>query len=259
MPGEGRANGWGGEMTLLSGKIAIVTGAARGIGLAIAKKFIEEGAKVVLTDVLDLGEVRAAELGENAAFLIHDVTQPERWAEVVSETHSRFGPVSVLINNAGISSLTPTENCTEKEYRRVVEVNQMSVFFGMKAVIETMRQAGGGSIVNTSSTAGIVGAPMSIGYVASKFAVTGMTKAAALDLGKYGIRVNSVHPGVVASPMMLEVLSEGLDPSQILANLPIPRPAEPREIAGIYAFLASDEASFCTGSVYTVDGGLTAA
>jgi 3alpha(or 20beta)-hydroxysteroid dehydrogenase len=246
-------------MASLDGKIAIVTGAARGIGLAIAQKFLGEGAKVVLTDILEEGKTRAAELGTNAAFLIHDVTKQQRWDEVVAETRLRFGPVSVLVNNAGVTSFRPAEDCTEEHYRRIIEVNQMSVFFGLHAVIPTMRRAGGGSIVNTSSTAGLVGAPTSIAYVASKFAVTGMTKAAALDLGKYGIRVNSVHPGLVATSMMAEARAEGLDSSVFVGALPISRPAEPREIAEIYAFLASDAASFCTGASFAVDGGMTAA
>jgi 3alpha(or 20beta)-hydroxysteroid dehydrogenase len=246
-------------MALLEGKIAIVTGAARGIGLAIARKFVNEGAKVVLTDVLPEAGARAAELGPNAAFLIHDVTKAKRWDEVVAETRSLFGPVSVLVNNAAIPSFAPTGKCTEEHYRRVIEVNQLSVLLGIQAVIETMRQTGGGSIVNTSSTAGLVGAPTSIAYVASKFAVTGMTKAAAIDLGQYGIRVNSVHPGPVATPMLKDAQAAGLNFSSFNGTFPMARLAEPRELAGIYAFLASDESSFCTGACFVVDGGVTAA
>jgi 3alpha(or 20beta)-hydroxysteroid dehydrogenase len=246
-------------MALLTGKIAIVTGAARGIGLAIARKFVAEGAKVVLTDIREEGRAHAAELGEHATFLAHDVTQPARWTEVVAETRAHFGPVSVLVNNAGLSSVVLPEDWTEKEYRRIVEINQMSVFFGMHAVRGTMRERGGGSIINTSSVAGLVGAPASIPYVAAKFAVTGMTKAAALDLGKFGIRVNAVHPGMVATPLVMEMKAQGVDPASFIAHAPIPRPAEPRELAEVYAFLASDAASYISGASVPVDGGLTAA
>jgi 3alpha(or 20beta)-hydroxysteroid dehydrogenase len=242
--------------TALLGKVAIVTGAARGIGLAIARKFIAEGAKVVLTDIREEGRAHAAELAEHAIFLAHDVTRPECWTEVVAATRARFGPVSVLVNNAGIASTMQPEEWSEKEYRRVVEVNQVSVFFGMRAVLETMRERGGGSIINTSSVAGLVGVPGTLAYVAAKFAVTGMTKAAALDLGKYGIRVNSIHPGTVDTPMMQ---ATGFDPTPFLAGLPIPRAALSHELAEVYAFLASDASSYCTGASFPVDGGWTAA
>jgi 3alpha(or 20beta)-hydroxysteroid dehydrogenase len=246
-------------MSSLKGKVAIVTGSSRGIGLAIARKFIEEEAKVIMTDIADEGEARAAELGANATFIRHDVTSAGRWSEVVAQGVAHFGDVSVLVNNAGISDFNAIDDCSEDRYRRLVEVNQMSVFLGMKAVIAVMRKAGGGSIINTSSTAGLFGAPASIGYVASKFAVTGMTKAAALDLGKFGIRVNSVHPGPVATAMMAEARAGGIDIEPALRGLPIGRAAQPVELAGVYAFLASDAASYCTGSCFTVDGGLTAA
>jgi 3alpha(or 20beta)-hydroxysteroid dehydrogenase len=245
-------------MASLEGKVAIVTGAARGIGLEIAREFVEKKAKVLLTDIVEDGRTRASDLGDGAAFHVHDVTRPEQWADVVEDAISRFGPVTVLVNNAGISDFTATEECTEAHYRRIIEVDQVSVFLGMKAVIATMREAGGGSIINTSSTAGFVGAAGSISYVAAKFAVTGMTKAAALDLGKFGIRVNSVHPGIVETSMMAAAIERGMDPSAALHHLPINRPAVPREIAEMYAFLASDAAAFCTGASFVVDGGLTA-
>ena len=245
-------------MASLAGKIALVTGAARGIGLAVARKFVQEGAKVVLADIRPEGRERAAELGANAAFVLHDVRKAERWDEAVAETRSLFGPVSVLVNNAAIASFMPTHKCTEQHYREVIEANQLSVLFGIQAVIRTMREAGGGSIINTSSTAGIVGSPASIAYVAAKWAVTGMTKAAAIDLASFGIRVNSVHPGPVETPMLKEAEAAGLDLSAFNTALPLARLAQPRELAGVYAFLASDEASFCTGACFVVDGGVTA-
>lgn len=186
-------------MGKLDGKVAIITGAAQGMGASHAQRFIEEGAKVVITDLNEGGGRRLAdELGENALFLQHDVTSPADWRRVVHEAEETFGPVTVLVNNAGVlGPISETVEFAEEEYLKVCAINQHSQFYGMKAVIPSMRRAGGGAIVNISSTAGlvsIVGAP-NIAYVGSKFASRGMTKHAAVQYGPDNIRVNSVHPG----------------------------------------------------------------
>src|SRR5699024_4563070 len=177
-------------MARLAGKIAIITGAAQGMGEAHARMFVAEGAKVVLTDLLEeKGQALAEELGENALFVKQDVTRAEDWKNVVEKAEEAFGPVNVLVNNAGITMAKSILETTEEEYRRIVEINQISVFLAMKAVIPSMQKAEGGSIVNISSLNGLVGG--AIGYTDTKFAVRGMTKAAALECAHYGIRVNS--------------------------------------------------------------------
>lgn len=248
-------------MNRLDGKVAIVTGAARGIGAATAKLFVAEGAHVVITDVLtDQGKAMADSLGTKACFMQHDVSQGTDWTKVIAETESRFGPISILVNNAGIQQMfTPVHECSEEIYRHVIDVNQFSVFLGMKAVVPSMCKAGRGSIINISSAMGLVGLAGTIAYAAAKFAVTGMTKVAALDLGRFGIRVNSVHPGLVNTPMMAgndnaqDVLMAGF-----IQSLPAGRPGEPIEIAELICFLASEGAGYCTGSAFSADGGWTA-
>lgn len=187
----------------LSEKVAIITGGARGMGESHVRRFIEEGAKVVFTDInTSAGEALAEELGDNAIFVKHDVTDADGWKTVVDQAESVFGPVNVLVNNAGISMSKTIFEMTEAEYRKIIDINQVSVFLGIKAVLPSMQKAEGGSIVNISSMNGIVGgAP---GYTDSKFAVRGLTKAAAIQLGGLGIRVNSVHPGVIETPMVSE-------------------------------------------------------
>ncbi len=189
-------------MGRLDGKVAIVTGAARGQGAAIARRFVEEGARVLLTDVLsEEGELTAKSLGEAARFVGHDVTNASEWGQAVTAA-GELGPLSVLVNNAGIFAFTPLASVTTAEYLRIVQVNQLGVFLGMQAVAPAMTAGGGGSIINTSSTAGLKGTAGTIAYSASKWAVRGMTKVAALELAPHGIRVNSVHPGVVDTPML---------------------------------------------------------
>ena len=189
-------------MGRVNGKVAIVTGAARGMGAAHARRLVEEGAKVMLTDVLDEeGKSVAQALGPNAQFLHHDVTSESEWQDIVSQTEKVFGPVSVLVNNAGTIGYGPIESMKESDYRRVVEVNQISVFLGMKSIIPSMKKAGTGSIINISSTAGLAGAAHALAYTASKFAVRGMTKTGAIELAQYNIRVNSIHPGMIETPM----------------------------------------------------------
>ncbi|GIP18687.1 dehydrogenase [Paenibacillus montaniterrae] len=243
-------------MARLSEKIAIVTGGARGMGEAHARKFVAEGAKVVITDLnQEAGEALAQELGEQAIFIKQDVTKAEDWEQVIRETENAFGAVNVLVNNAGISISSNIENMTEAQYRKIIEINQVSVFLGMKAVLPSMKKAGGGSIVNISSINGLVGgAP---GYTDSKFAVRGITKAAALEFAKYNIRVNSVHPGVIETPMVTE--GDAVEQIKAFAKMiPLQRMAKSEEITNLVLFLASDESSYSTGSEFVADGGLTA-
>lgn len=246
-------------MQRLAGKVAIISGAARGQGAAEARLFSREGAKVVVADVLDSeGKALADELGVEAMYVHLDVTQEEDWVNAVREASNRFGKVDVLVNNAGIVKMGTVVDTPLQDFRDVVEVNQIGVFLGMRAVTPAMLEAGGGSIVNISSVDGIVGVAGMLAYVASKFAVTGMTKVAALELGPQSIRVNSVHPGGVDTPM---VTATGLSKEQaegLFTHLPLGRIGRPEEIAEVAAFLASDAASYCTGSEVVVDGGWTA-
>lgn len=245
----------------LNGKTAIITGAASGIGAEAARAFVGYGAKVLLTDIQVVkGEALAAELGENARFMRHDVCSKADWEAVVRFAEDTFGPVNVLCNNAGmIIYYTSLEACSEADYRKVVEVNQVSVFFGMQAVVPSMKRAGAGSIINTSSAYGLVAGPGSFPYVASKFAVTGMTKAAAMDLGGYGIRVNSLHPGLIDTPIAEGAPPEITEATQAFAKAtPLGRSGQPNEMAEVMAFLASDASSYCTGAAFSADGGWTA-
>jgi 3alpha(or 20beta)-hydroxysteroid dehydrogenase len=246
-------------MGLLDGKVAIVTGAARGQGEAHVRRFVAEGARVVATDVLDdLGEVLAKELGDAVVYVHHDVTDETAWSEVVARTEADLGGVDVLVNNAGIARMAPLVDMTTEDYMDVIRVNQVAVFFGMRAVAPAMQRRGGGSIVNISSIDGMAGMAYVIGYVASKFAVRGMTKTAAVELGPMGIRVNSVHPGGVDTPMIRPPGMEGVDYDAMFRRLPIPRCGTPEDIAALVTFLASDESGYITGTEHVIDGGLLA-
>jgi len=245
-------------MGRLDGKVAIITGGARGMGAAHVRRFVGEGAKVVFTDILaEEGRALATELGGNALFLKHDVANESDWDRVVAEAESAFGPVDVLVNNAGIAPNKPLEETAEAEYRRVIDINQVSVFLGMKAVIGSMRKTKNGSIVNISSLAGLIAGRNQIAYVASKFAVRGMTKAAALEFGEYGIRVNSIHPGIIATPMTMNDETRAML-AEISKTIPLGRVANPEEVSNLVLFLASDESSYSTGSEFVIDGGLFA-
>src|SRR3990167_1200040 len=190
-------------MSNLNGKVALITGAARGQGAAEARLFAQRGAKVMLCDILDSeGQAVAAEIGANAAYLRLDVTSEASWQAAVTAAVSKFGKLNVLVNNAGIVKVTALADCPLEEYMQVIQVNQIGVFLGMKTVAPAMKQAGGGSIVNISSIDGLIGMTGGTAYCASKFAVRGMTKVAALELGKDGIRVNSIHPGGILTPMI---------------------------------------------------------
>ncbi|MEV6065321.1 glucose 1-dehydrogenase [Nocardia sp. NPDC052001] len=235
-------------------KNVIVTGGARGMGAAFARKLAAEGSKVVITDVLiEEGAALAAELGENALFLPLDVTDEAAWNDVAATAEERFGPVSGLVNNAGIVHVDPIEKLSEADYRKVIDVNQVGVFLGMKAVVGSMRRAGVGSIVNISSTGGLIGYSNILGYVASKWAVRGMSKTAAQEFAADNIRVNSVHPGIVAT----EMVATSERSQSIAAKQPIARPGTPEELANLVLFLISDESSYSTGSEFIADGGFT--
>lgn len=247
-------------MSRLANKVAVITGAAQGMGAAHARRFVEEGAKVILTDINEkLGVALGKELGANALFVSHDVTSPASWAEVIRQGEAKFGVINVLVNNAGIiGDIAKTESITEENYMHVIAVNQHSVLYGIKAVIPSMLKAGGGSIINVSSIAGMIacyGSP-NIAYVASKFAVRGMTKFVATEYGKYNIRVNSVHPGFIKTPMMVAATDEG--GGEATAMIPLRRMAEPDEVSQLVAFLASDQSSFITAEEHVIDGGMIA-
>jgi 3alpha(or 20beta)-hydroxysteroid dehydrogenase len=247
-------------MGRLNGKVAIITGAGRGMGESHARVFVAEGCKVVLTDMnSEAGQSLAGLLGENARFVHQDVTQFESWAAVVDCAKEAFGGVDILVNNAGIlGPLATTADLTEADYDKVCAVNQHSVFLGMKAVLPALLERGAGSIVNISSIAGMAanyGFP-SLAYVASKFAVRGMTKATAMEYGKHNIRVNSVHPGFIQTPMMVEATDEV--GGEALAQIPLGRIADPREVSNLVLFLASDESSYITGAEHLVDAGMLA-
>jgi 3alpha(or 20beta)-hydroxysteroid dehydrogenase len=241
----------------LDGKVAIITGAAheRGQGAVTARLFVAEGAKVVMTDVLDdEGARRARELGPQSIYLSHDVTDEDRWREVVSETEARFGSVDVLVNNAGIARTAPLTEHALEDYMAVVGVNQVGVFLGMKHAVPAMLRAGGGSIVNISSVDGIRGMANVVGYVASKWAVRGMTKTAALEYASRGIRVNSILPGFIETPILP---IPGETARQLFDHAPVGRIGQPEDIAPLSLYLASDESRYCTGAEFVVDGGLT--
>lgn len=242
----------------LAGKVAVITGAARGMGKSHALAFLAEGAKVVLTDIEPDGREVAEQAGPTSAlFLEHDVTDPGRWQEVVGAAEDTFGRVDALVNNAGISIEAPLDQLSIEAYERVVAVNQTSVFHGMRAVVPAMRRAGGGSIINISSLAGLVGGPNAIAYSASKFAVRGMTKVAAIELGRDRIRVNSVHPGAVKTPMLVDNPNYDIL-EKYGSQSPLGRLAESGEVSPLVVFLASEESGFCTGAEFVIDGGATA-
>ncbi|MFF8773048.1 glucose 1-dehydrogenase [Kitasatospora sp. NPDC015120] len=244
-------------MNDLTGKTVIITGGARGLGAEAARLAVAAGANVVITDVLaDDGEAIAAELGERARFTAHDVTSEEDWQRVVDFAVAEFGAVHGLVNNAGISTGTPLVEESVEHFRRVLDVNLTGVFIGIKTVTPALRAAGGGSIVNISSAAGLMGMALTAGYGASKWAVRGLSKIGAVELGAERIRVNSVHPGMTYTPMTASVgirRGEGNFP-----NTPMARVGEAPEIATAVVFLLSDDASYVTGAELAVDGGWTA-
>jgi 3alpha(or 20beta)-hydroxysteroid dehydrogenase len=245
----------------LEGRVALISGGSRGQGAAEARVFSAEGAVVVIGDVLDdEGKALAAELGDAARYVHLDVRRADDWEAAVAAAADAFGGLDVLVNNAGVFRLASIEDTTPEDYMALIEVNQLGVFLGMRAVIPAMTAGGRGSIVNISSIDGLVGMAGAVGYVASKFAVRGMTKVAALELGSRGIRVNSIHPGGVDTPMIreLRVGDVSVDGTGVMAKVPLGRIGTPEDVARMALFLASDDSSYCTGSEFTIDGGLLA-
>jgi len=239
----------------LDGRVAIVTGGARGQGAAEARLFAAEGATVVITDVLDeAGEQTAGGLG--CEYLHLDVSSEAEWQSVVDDVIARHGRLDILMNNAGIFKPAQMLNTSTEMWDQTVAINQTGVFFGMRTAARAMIAAGnGGSIINTSSIAGLEGGFGACAYVATKHAVTGMTKVVAKELGKYGIRVNSIHPGAIVTDMIADMVS-GSRGDKMVSRQPIKRLGTPEDIAEMALFLASDRSSYCTGQQFTVDGGV---
>ncbi len=264
-------------MGRLDGKVAIVTGAARGSGALTAKRLVADGARVVLADILDdRGKPVAEELGDAARYRHLDITDEDQWQAAVDFTLAEFGGLTTLVNNAAVLHLAPIEHTTVEAYSRVLNVNAIGTFLGVRTVIAPMRAAGGGSIINVSSISGHHPADGTAAYAASKFAVRGLTKVAALELGRYDIRVNSVNPAMGNPEMILESLGlVGADRAAPVARdntakrrsqrgdalsggTPLLRRGEMADVANAVAFLASDESSFFTGADFDLDGGITA-
>jgi len=238
----------------LAGRTALVTGGARGIGAAVARRLHDDGANVVITDVLEAdGRALAAALGVRAAFFEHDVTQDAAWGQAVAATIATFGGLHVLVNNAGIYEPGSIAEAELAGVERQIRVNQFGTFLGMRHAQAPMRAAGGGSIVNISSIAGLLGFPGAAAYVGTKWAVRGMTKTAAVELAPDRIRVNSVHPGFIETPMIDKNSAEA-NRAGIEAT-PLKRVGQPPEIAAAVAYLAGPGAEFVTGAELTVDGG----
>ena len=246
-------------MPRMKDKVVLISGGARGMGVAHTRAFVREGARVVSFDVNDgEGPALVRELGEDRLlFSRGDVTAAGDWARVVAAGEEKFGRIDVLVNNAGISPIQRLESVSEQDYRRVIDINQIGTFLGMQAVIPGMRRTGG-VIVNICSTAGLVGFTDIFPYVASKWAVRGMTKAAALELAEFGIRVNAVCPGDTDTPMIRENLGSSGGSLPPADELPFKRWAQPEEISAAVVFLASDASSYMSGSEIVVDGAYTA-
>ena len=248
-------------MGKLDGQVALISGGARGQGEQQARLFAREGAAIAIGDVLEEDGNRVAEsindTGGDAMFRKLDVSDQSSWAEMVDATTERFGKLNILINNAAILSNASIEDTTAQEYLEMIKINQVGVWLGIRAAIKAMREAGGGCIINTSSTAGLEGYPDSSAYVASKFAVRGLTKVAALELGPYNIRVNSVHPGPIDTLMTTNEDTPRRPDGDIPVRMPIPRFGRVDEVAKMMLFIAAD-ATYSTGSEFVIDGGLTA-
>ena len=239
----------------LEGKVAIITGAAQGQGAHEARAFVAEGAKVMLTDVRDEVTDLARELGNSARAMKHDVADEDQWNAVVVETIAAFGKVDVLVNNAGIFAPNPITETSKESFLAHVNVNQLGVFLGMKAVTEPMKANGGGSIVNISSGAGQRGYPDMIAYLSTKWAVSGMTKGAARELAPFKIRVNSIHPGLIETPMITGAGGDADFMKEIAATVPLSRIGKTDDVVEPVIYLASDLSSYVTGSQQTVGWG----
>lgn len=240
-----------GSVGRLEGKVAVISGAAQGMGAAHAREMVSEGAKVVLGDLLDeQGQALADDLGTVARFVHLDVTEPGQWQEAVSTALSEFEAADVLVNNAGINDGSLVQDYELSAWRQIIEVNLTGTFLGIQAIAPAMIDQRRGSIINVSSIGGLRGSPGIHGYVASKFGVRGLTKSTAQELAPHGIRVNSIHPGMVRTSM-----SEGIP--EDLMPIPLRRAGQPEEVSKFVCFLASDESLYATGAEFVVDGGLT--
>lgn len=245
----------------LEGKIALITGASMGMGESHARLFVKEGAKVILADIQDeKGQAVATELGENAAYVHLDISKEEDWANAVKFAEKTFGIVTVVVNNAAIDVMTPIDDLKISDFRRMIDINQLSIFYSYKACIPPMQKNGqGGSFVNISSIEGLRGSDNQMAYSSTKYALRGMTRVAAREYAGDNIRFNSVHPGVIETPIFEQLLKDmpgALDAA--IQTIPLKRMANPVEVSHVVAFLASDESSYVTAAEIIVDGGLTA-
>jgi 3alpha(or 20beta)-hydroxysteroid dehydrogenase len=245
-------------MGRLQGKVAIVTGGAMGQGAGICRAYVAEGAKVVIADVADdVGLLLQAELGAAAHFAHLDVSDQEAWTALVADTNERFGQISILANNAGILRFGSVEKMPVDEVELLFRVNQLGCWLGMQSVVPTMKANGGGAIINASSTEGLGGMANTVAYGATKFAIRGMTKGASHELGKYNIRVNSVHPGMIDTPMT-RVHGGDVAMEYGASKIPLRRVGHPEDVAPLYVFLGSEESSYINGAEIAIDGGVTA-
>jgi 3alpha(or 20beta)-hydroxysteroid dehydrogenase len=238
-------------MGRVDGKIVLISGGAQGMGASHAQMLVAEGAKVVIGDILDdKGKALADALGDAARYVPLDVTEADQWDAAVAVANSEFGGLTGLVNNAGIVALGKIGKFDMAKWQKVIDVNLTGTFLGMQAAVESMKAAGNGSIINVSSIEGLRGAPMVHPYVASKWAVRGLSKSAAIELGKFNIRVNSIHPGFIRTPMTKHFPED-------MVTTPLGRPGQSPEVSTFVVFLISDESSYSTGSEFVMDGGLT--
>ncbi|HEX7854965.1 MAG TPA: glucose 1-dehydrogenase [Sphingobium sp.] len=243
-------------MARLTGKRAIITGGANGMGAAIARRFVAEGAEVVITDIEDDAlAAQAAEIGEMVQHFHLDVSLEEDWTRVSDHITTSWGGVDILVNNAGLFSNAGLAGTTVEQFERIIRVNQLGCFLGMRVIAPLIAEAGGGSIINLSSAAGLRGVASMFAYGASKWAVRGMTKCAAIELAAAKIRVNSIHPGAISTRMILENTQEVNE--AIVNGTPLGRRGEPGEVADLVLFLASDESTYITGAEVAIDGGVS--
>ncbi|MDH6291334.1 glucose 1-dehydrogenase [Rhodococcus opacus] len=237
-------------------RTVLISGGARGMGASHAAGFLEEGANVVIGDVRDdEGGELVSKLGERARYVHLDVSDPDQWTDAVAVAEATFGPVSVLVNNAGFGGRDTLVDTSPDEWRRVLSVNLDGSFYGIRATVPSMRRFGGGAIVNTSSYAGLAGTPLNGSYAASKFALRGLTRTAAFELAADNIRVNSIHPGYIQTPLIAGVSPEAVGLQKKLA---MPRFGQPEEVTKMVLFVCSDDASYSTGAEFVVDGGWSA-
>lgn len=243
-------------MGRLDGKVALITGGARGQGAAEAELFSAEGATVMITDVLsDDGANMADKLGDAVSFMEHDVTEPAAWDAVFAALLGAHGRIDVLVNNAGIFQTKGLLDTSVEDWARMIAINQTGVFLGMQKAGMAMKEQGSGSIINISSIAGLRGAAIAHAYSATKWAVRGMTKSAAVELAPFGVRVNSVHPGIIDTMMLDEF---GGSKEAVVARIPMGRTASAEEVAKLVLFLASDDSAYSSGHEFVVDGAYSA-